>query len=74
MYNEELLNLYSSPSIIKMLKTRRTSWAGHEARMRANMKHVGYWWESQKEIDLGRRRRRWMDDIKMVLRERERMG
>jgi transposase len=32
--------------------------------------HIGYWWESQKEIDqLGRPRRRWVDNIKMDLRE-----
>jgi hypothetical protein len=32
---------------------------------------IGYWWESQKERDLGRPRRRWMDNIKMNLREIE---
>jgi hypothetical protein len=32
--------------------------------------HIGYWWESRKEKDpLGRPRRRWMDNIKMDLRE-----
>jgi hypothetical protein len=31
--------------------------------------HIGYWWESQKERLLGRPRRRWMDNIKMDLRE-----
>jgi hypothetical protein len=32
--------------------------------------HIGYWWESQKERDpLGRPRRRWVDNIKMDLRE-----
>jgi hypothetical protein len=33
MQNEELHNLYSSPSIIRMLKSRRMSWPGHVARM-----------------------------------------
>jgi hypothetical protein len=32
--------------------------------------HVGYWWESQKERPLGRRRRWWVDNIKIDLRER----
>jgi hypothetical protein len=32
LHNEELHNLYSSPSIIRMIKTRRI-WAGHVARM-----------------------------------------
>jgi hypothetical protein len=31
--NEELHNLYSSPSIIRMMKSMRTRWAGHVARM-----------------------------------------
>jgi hypothetical protein len=31
--------------------------------------HIGYWWESQKER--GRSRRRWVDNIKMDLREIE---
>jgi hypothetical protein len=31
LYNEELHNLYSSPSIIRMIKSRRMRWAGHVA-------------------------------------------
>jgi hypothetical protein len=33
LHNEELLNLYSSPSIIRIIKSRRMRWAGHVARM-----------------------------------------
>jgi hypothetical protein len=33
LHNEELHNLYSSPSIIIMIKSRRMRWAGHVARM-----------------------------------------
>jgi hypothetical protein len=33
-HNEELHNLYSSPSIIRIIKSRRMRWAGHVARMR----------------------------------------
>jgi hypothetical protein len=33
LYNEELHNLYSSPSIIRIKKSRRMRWAGHVARM-----------------------------------------
>jgi hypothetical protein len=29
LHNEELHNLYSSPNIIRMIKTRRIKWAGH---------------------------------------------
>jgi hypothetical protein len=51
LHNEELHNLYSSPSIIRMIKLRRMRWAWHVARMRRNGIHVEYWWESQKERD-----------------------
>jgi hypothetical protein len=33
LHNEELYNLYSSPNIIRTLKSRRMRWAGHVARM-----------------------------------------
>jgi hypothetical protein len=33
LHNEELIYLYSSPNIIRMMKSRRTRWAGHVARM-----------------------------------------
>jgi hypothetical protein len=42
-HNVELNNLYSSPSIIRMIKSRRIRWAGHVARMRRSGMHVGYW-------------------------------
>jgi hypothetical protein len=34
MHNEELHDLYSSPSIIRIIKARRMRWAGHVARIR----------------------------------------
>jgi hypothetical protein len=51
LHNEELHNLYSSPNIIKMIKSRRMRWAGHVARMGRRGMRIGYWWESQKERD-----------------------
>jgi len=33
LYNEELKNLYSSPNIVRVVKSRRIRWAGHVARM-----------------------------------------
>ena len=33
LYNEELNDLYSSPNIVRVIKSRRTRWAGHVARM-----------------------------------------
>jgi hypothetical protein len=33
LHNEELHSLYSSPSIIRMIESRRMRWAGHVAQM-----------------------------------------
>jgi hypothetical protein len=67
--NEELHILYSSPSIIRMIKSRTMKWAGHVARMgekrNAYSILVG---KPEGKRPLGRPRRRWMDNIKMKLR------
>jgi hypothetical protein len=66
LHNEELHNLYSSPSIIRMIKSRRMRWAGHVARIGAKMTAyrilVG---KSEGKRPLGRPRRRWVNNIKM---------
>jgi hypothetical protein len=49
LHNEELNNLYCSPSIIRMIKSRKMRWAVHVARMELRGRHIGYWWESRKE-------------------------
>jgi hypothetical protein len=36
LHNKGLHNLYSSPSIIRIMKSRRMRWAGHVARMEMN--------------------------------------
>jgi hypothetical protein len=51
LHNKELHKFYSSPSIIRMFKSRRMRWAGHVARMGSRGMHIGYWWEIQKERD-----------------------
>jgi hypothetical protein len=51
LHNEELHNLYSSPSIIRMIKSRRMRYAGHVARVREKNRNIGYWWERQEERD-----------------------
>jgi hypothetical protein len=51
LHNEELQNLYSSPNIIRMFKSRRMRGAGHVARMGRRGMYIGYWWGSQKEKD-----------------------
>jgi hypothetical protein len=50
LHNEELHNLYSSPDIIRMIKSRRMRWAGHVARM-GMKKNACRILESQKERD-----------------------
>jgi hypothetical protein len=67
---EDLHNLYSSPNIIGMIKSSRMRWAGHVARMGTRGMHIEYWWESKKERDhYEDPRRRWVDNIKIGLRE-----
>jgi hypothetical protein len=51
LHNEELHNLNSSPSIIRMIKSRRMRWAGHVARMGRKGMYVGYCRERKKERD-----------------------
>jgi hypothetical protein len=43
LHNEELRDLYSSPSIIRMKSRMR--WAGHVTQMGQRQTHTGYWWE-----------------------------
>jgi hypothetical protein len=43
LHNEELRDLYSSPSIIRIIKSRRMRWAGHVARMGRRGTCIGYW-------------------------------
>jgi hypothetical protein len=65
MHNEELRDLYSSLSIIRIIKSRRMRWAGHVARM--GEKRNAYTsrllaGKPEGKIPLGRPRRRWVDN------------
>jgi hypothetical protein len=51
LHNEELHDLYSSPSIIRIIKSRRMRWAGHVARRGRRGTLIDCWWESQRERD-----------------------
>jgi hypothetical protein len=70
LHNEELHNLYSSPSTIRMIKSRRMRWEGHVARMgekrNAYRILVG---NPEGKRSLGRPKRRWVDNIKVDLTE-----
>jgi hypothetical protein len=70
LHNEEIHSLYSSPSIIRMIKSRRMRWTGHLARMGEKRNScrilVG---KPEGKRPLGRPRRRWVDNIKMEHRE-----
>jgi hypothetical protein len=49
LYNEELCVLYSSPSINRIIKSRRMRWAGHVARIGENKNACRLLWESLRE-------------------------
>ena len=65
-----LLDLYCSPNIVRVIKSRRMRWAGHVARMveerGAYRVLVG---KPEGKRPLGRHRRRWVDNIRMDLQE-----
>jgi hypothetical protein len=69
LHNDELPSLYSSPNIVRVIKTRRMRWAGHVARMGDGRGVyrvlVG---RPKGKRPQGRPRRRWEDNIKMDLR------
>jgi hypothetical protein len=51
LHNEELNDLHSSPNIIRVIKSRRMSWAGHVAHMGKREVHTGFWWGDLREGD-----------------------
>ena len=51
LHNEELNDLYSSPNIVRVIKSRRMRWAGHVARMGEESGCIGSLWGNQREGD-----------------------
>jgi hypothetical protein len=49
LHNEEFRDLYSSPSIIRIIKSRKMRWADHVSRKGGRGTRIDYWWESQGE-------------------------
>jgi hypothetical protein len=70
MHNEELNDLYSSPNIVRVIKSKRMRWTGHVARIDEEMGAcrvlVG---KPEGKRPLGRPRRRWVDNIRMDLQD-----
>ena len=68
LHNEELNDLYSSPNIVRVIKSIRMRWVGHVARMGEERGVyrvlVG---KPEGKRPLGRPRRRWVDNIRMDL-------
>ena len=70
LHNEELHRLYRSPNIVRVIKSRRSRWAGHVVRMeegRSAFKILTGKLTGKRP--LGRPRRRWEDNIRMDLEE-----
>ena len=55
LHNEELKGLYSSPNIVRVIKSRRMRWVGHVARMGKGEECTGCWWGNPRGRD------RWGD-------------
>jgi hypothetical protein len=49
LHNEELHNLYSSPDIIRKIKSMQLRWAGYVARMEEEEKCTRFWWEARRK-------------------------
>jgi len=70
LHNEEINDLYSSPNIVRMMKSRKIRWAGNVTRMEEKRGVyrilVG---KPEGKRPLGRPRRKWEDNITMDLEE-----
>jgi len=70
LHNEELNDLYSSPNIVRVIKSRRMRWAGHVASMgddRGMYRVLVRKPEGRRPLE--RPRHRWVDNIRMDLQE-----
>jgi len=68
--NEELSDLYSTPNIVRVIKSRRVRWARHVARMEKRRGvYRTFMGNPEGKRPLGRAGRRWVDNIEMDLRE-----
>jgi hypothetical protein len=70
LHNEELNDLYCSPNIVRVIKSRKMRWVGHVARMgeKSGVYRVLVG-KPEGKRPLGRPRRRWVDNLKVDLQE-----
>jgi hypothetical protein len=66
LHNKERYALYSSPDIIRVMKSRRLRWPVHVARMEERSAYSVLVGKPEGRRPLGRPRRRWEDNIKIV--------
>jgi len=72
LHIEELNDLYSSPNIVRVIKSRRMRWAGHVACMGEDREvYRVLLGKPEGKRPLGRRRRRWVDNIRLDLQDME---
>ena len=70
LLNEELNDLYSTPNIVRVIKSRRMIWAGHVAHMGEERGVYGVLvGKPEGKRPLGRPRRRWVGNVRMDLQE-----
>jgi hypothetical protein len=69
LHNEELHNLYSLPSVIRIIKSRRMRWVGHVRMGEKRNVYRLLVGKPEGKRPLGRLRRKWTDNIKMDLSE-----
>jgi len=70
LHKEKLNNFYSSPNIVRVIKSRRMRWAGHVARMGEEKEvYMVLLGKPEGRRQQGRPRRRWVDNIRMELEE-----
>jgi hypothetical protein len=69
LHNEELHDLHSSSTIVRIIKSKRMRWAGHVARMGGRSVYRVLVEKPEGKRPLGRPRCRWDDNIKMDFQE-----
>ena len=53
LHSDEVNDLYCSPNLVRVIKSKRMGWAGHVARMKRGQMNTGFWWGNLRERDSG---------------------